>query len=118
MRRYARALLIGLAVMVAPVAAFATQVQEVTSAGGMKAWLVEEHSLPLVAVKLAFKDSGSAYEPVGKEGLVSMTAALMLEGAGDLDSNAFNAQIEGHALQLAQIGGQSIGIVSGGGGGE
>ena len=100
MRRYARAFLIGLAVMVAPVAAFATQVQEVTSAGGMKAWLVEEHSLPLVAVKLAFKDSGSAYEPVGKEGLVSMTAALMLEGAGDLDSNAFNAQIEGHAIQL------------------
>jgi len=83
-----------------PSFSFATEVQEVTSPGGIKAWLVEEHALPLVAVKMVFKDAGSAYDPPGKEGLAGMTAAMLLEGAGDLDSHAFNEQMENNAIRL------------------
>ncbi len=83
-----------------PLPVYAAQVQEVISPGGFKAWLVEEHALPLVAVKVAFRDAGSAYDPKGKEGLASMTAALMIEGAGEMDSHAFNSAIENHAIQM------------------
>ena len=34
-------------------AALALKVEEVTSATGIKAWLVEEHSVPLIAIKFA-----------------------------------------------------------------
>jgi len=80
--------------------AYATQVQEVTSPGGIKAWLVEEHALPLVAIKMAFRNSGTAYDPKGKEGRATMTAALLLEGAGDMDSRAFNEALENDAIEL------------------
>lgn len=83
-----------------PLPALATQVQEVVSPGGIKAWLVEEHALPLVATTIAFTESGSAFDPEGKEGLTAMVAALLLEGAGDLDSRAFNEALENHAIQL------------------
>lgn len=84
----------------APFAAHATQVQEVVSPGGLKAWLVEEHALPLVAVKVAFRSSGSAYDPPGREGLTAMVSAMMLEGAGDMDSHAFNEAIENDAVRM------------------
>lgn len=80
--------------------AFATEVKEVVSPGGIKAWLVEEHALPLVAVKIVFKDSGFAYDPASKEGRANMTSALLMEGAGDLDSRAFNEALENSAIQL------------------
>jgi len=83
-----------------PSLSYATQVQEVVSPGGLKAWLVEEHSLPLVAVKMLFKESGSAYDPAGKEGLSGMTAAMLLEGAGDMDSQAFNEELDNNAIRL------------------
>ncbi len=80
--------------------ALATEVKEVVSPGGFKAWLVEEHVLPLVAVKIAFTGSGSAYDPAGKEGRSNMTAALLMEGAGDMDSRAFNEALENNAIEL------------------
>jgi zinc protease len=80
--------------------AWATDVKEVTSPGGIKAWLVEEHALPLVAVKIAFKNSGTAYDAPGKEGRAAMTSAMLSEGAGDMDSRAFNEALENNAIQL------------------
>ena len=93
-------LLIFLSTAACPLPAFATEVQEITSPGGIKAWLVEEHALPLVAVKIAFKESGSVVDPDNKEGLANMAAALLLEGAGDLDSHRFNEDIENLAIRL------------------
>jgi zinc protease len=78
----------------------AAEVKEVVSASGIRAWLVEEHSLPLVAVKIAFRESGVAYDPPGKEGRAGMTAAMLMEGAGELDSKAFNQALESNAIEL------------------
>ncbi|NBX03114.1 MAG: insulinase family protein [Alphaproteobacteria bacterium] len=80
--------------------AHATQVQEVVSPSGIKAWLVEEHTLPLVAVRVAFVDSGFASDPKGKEGLSNLTTGLLMEGAGDMDSKTFNEAIESRAIQM------------------
>ena len=44
------------------------KIQEVKSPGGITAWLVEEHSVPLIALRFAF-EGGSSQDPDGKEGL-------------------------------------------------
>jgi len=48
---------------------------------GMTLWLLERHTLPLVAVSISVQ-AGSADDPAGKEGLASITADMMDEGAG------------------------------------
>jgi zinc protease len=78
----------------------ATEVKEVVSPKGFTAWLVEEHALPLIAVKIAFKESGYAHDADGKEGRANMTAALLMEGAGDMDSRKFNEALESRAIAL------------------
>ncbi len=79
--------------------ALAVDVQRVI-VDDLEAWLVEDHSNPMIAVKIAFR-GGSALDPVGKEGLAGMTAALIDEGAGDLDSQAFQLRLEELAVSLS-----------------
>jgi predicted Zn-dependent peptidase len=64
------------------------KIQEVTSSKGVKAWLVEDYSVPIIAIRFAF-DGGSSQDPVGKEGLTNLMSGLFDEGAGDLDSETF-----------------------------
>jgi zinc protease len=78
-------LAIGLALPAHAAVAF----KEITSPKGIKAWLMEEHSLPIISIGFAFKNAGSAQVPVGKEGLATLITALFDEGAGELDSEAF-----------------------------
>ena len=60
----------------------------VTSAGGLTAWLVEEHSIPIVALEIRFQ-GGASLDVAGKRGAVNLMTALIEEGAGDLDAQAF-----------------------------
>ena len=82
-----------------PAQAWATKVEKVTSPGGIVAWLVEDHLNPIITMNFAFR-GGSALDPAGKEGLASMTAALLDEGAGDLDSKAFRRTLEDLSISL------------------
>lgn len=84
----------------APPPAFATEVQEVVSKGGVTAWLVEEHALPIVSARLVFQDSGNAYDPKGKEGRAQLAVGLLDEGAGDMDATQFSAALEDKAIRL------------------
>lgn len=63
-------------------------IQEVTSPGGLDAWLVEEHSIPFIALELRFRGGASLDEP-GKRGAINLMAGLIEEGSGDLDARAF-----------------------------
>ncbi len=74
----------------APVSAF--EIKPITSPGGIKAWLVEEHSVPLIQVGVAF-DGGSASDPAGKEGLAYFLSGMLDEGAGDLTSEQFHDRV-------------------------
>ena len=49
------------------VPAFATEIQEVTSPGGIKAWLVEDHTIPFTALNLAFR-GGASLDAPGQRG--------------------------------------------------
>jgi zinc protease len=97
-----RVLFAGLFLMAAVLAvhpAQAVEVQRVRSPGGIEAWLVEDHSNPIISLSLAFR-GGAALDPAGKEGLASMVAGLIDEGAGDLDSQAFQGRLEELSISL------------------
>ncbi|SLN63353.1 Peptidase M16 inactive domain protein [Pseudoruegeria aquimaris] len=66
----------------------AVEIQEVKSEGGFTAWLVEEHTIPFVALELRFK-GGANLDPEGKRGAINLMTGLLEEGAGDLDARGF-----------------------------
>ena len=63
-------------------------IQEITSPGGIKAWLVEDHEHPFTAMDIRFL-GGTSLDPAGKRGAVNLMTALIEEGSGDLDSQGF-----------------------------
>lgn len=66
----------------------AVEIREVTSPGGIRAWLVEEHSIPFTALELRF-DGGTSLDPADKRGVTLLMMALLEEGSGDLDARGF-----------------------------
>ena len=50
---------------------------------GIEAWLVEDHTLPLIAMQFGF-NGGSSQDPAGKEGLAYFVSGMLDEGAGDI----------------------------------
>ena len=64
------------------------EIKEVTSPGGITAWLVEEHELPFTALEIRFRGGTSVDQP-GKRGAVNLMTGLIEEGAGDLDAQGF-----------------------------
>jgi zinc protease len=75
-------------------------IQEVKSKKGITAWLVEDHSIPLVAIRFVF-DGGTAQDPAGKEGLANLMSGLFDEGAGDLDSDAFQVKLDDAGAEMS-----------------
>ncbi len=78
----------------------AVEIQEVVSPGGIKAWLVEQHSIPLIAVSYEFR-GGVSVDPAGKSGLAYLASGLMNEGAGDLDALAFQKALDERAIRMS-----------------
>ena len=64
------------------------QIEKVTTPGGLKAWLVEEHSIPFTALEIWFK-GGTSLDRDGKRGAINLMTATLEEGAGDLDALGF-----------------------------
>ena len=78
----------------------AMKIQEVKSPGGITAWLVEEHSVPLIAMRFAF-EGGSCQDTEGKEGLANFLSAMLDEGAGDLTAKQFQERMEEIAMRMS-----------------
>ena len=81
-------------------AARAMDIQQVTSPKGITAWLVEDYSVPIVAVRFVF-GGGSTQDPVGKEGLANLMTGLFDEGAGSLDSEAFQVRLDDAGAEMS-----------------
>lgn len=79
--------------------AFAVTVREVKSSGGVNAYLAEDHTTPIIAITFGFK-GGSAIDPEAKLGLSGMVTSLLDEGAGPLDSFAFQTELADRAITL------------------
>ena len=74
--------------------------QELVTPGGTKVWLLEEHSIPFVALELRFK-GGTALDEPGKEGAVFFMTSLLEEGAGDRDARTFAKERDNLAMSLS-----------------
>ena len=74
-------------------------IQEVTSPGGITAWLVEDHSIPFVAFELSIR-GGASLDAPGKRGAINLMTALLEEGAADMDARAFARAQESLASSL------------------
>ena len=92
--------LFALALLSLPLPAKAFDIQRVISPGGIEAWLVEDHSLPIISARFLFP-GGAATDPAGKEGLANMVSGLLDEGAGDLDSQAFQQRLADQSISLS-----------------
>ena len=76
------------------------KIEEITSPGGIKAWLVEEHSIPFTALEIRFK-GGTSLDAPGKRGATLLMSALLEEGAGALDSQGFAEAREALAADIS-----------------
>jgi zinc protease len=84
-----RRILISIALVFGALPAAAdVDIQEVTSPGGITAWLVESPEIPFISMEIRFK-GGAALDDPEKRGAVHLMGALLEEGAGDMDARAF-----------------------------
>jgi zinc protease len=77
----------------------AMTIERVTSPADIEAWLVEDHTLPIVTLRFAFP-GGAALDPAGKGGLAAMAASLLDEGAGPYDTAAFKTRLEDLVIDM------------------
>jgi len=75
-------------------------IRELTSPGGIGVWLVEEHSIPFVALEIRLRGGANLDEP-GRRGATNAMVWLMNEGAGDMDARAFAEASEALAAHFA-----------------
>lgn len=95
-----RICLIWMVSLVAALPAWAEiDIQEVTSPGGISAWVVEEPAIPFTALEIRFR-GGASLDLPGKRGATYLMTALLEEGAGDLDAQAFQTARENLAASF------------------
>ena len=75
------------------------EIKEVTSPGGITAWLVEDHSIPFTALELRFRGGTSLDDP-DKRGAVYLMSGLIEEGAGDMDARSYARELESLAASF------------------
>jgi len=75
------------------------QIVEVTSKSGIKAWLVEDHKLPLISLRFAFQ-GGVETDPADKQGLAVLATSLLTQGAGPYDDRAFQERLAAQSIQM------------------
>ncbi|UWQ62742.1 insulinase family protein [Leisingera caerulea] len=76
------------------------KIEEVTSPGGIKAWLVEDHSIPFSALELRFR-GGTSLDAPGKRGEVYLMTGLLEEGSGDLRAQDYARAVESLAAEFS-----------------
>jgi len=78
-----------------------------TLKSGIKVYLVENHTLPLVSLDLSF-EGGAAVDPRGKEGLASVCMAMLTEGTEQLDKIAYAEALADTASSIGGFAGDEV----------
>jgi zinc protease len=81
-------------------AGWSVPVRTVMSPRGIPAWLIEDRSVPVVALSFAFA-GGAALDPPGQEGRADLAASLLTQGAGPYDTAAFSSLLRDRAVSLS-----------------
>lgn len=89
-------LLLALLLVSAP--AHAVSVRDI-NADNVKAWLIEDHTLPIISVQLTFQQAGSITDG-DAHGRAYLASLSLTEGAGQYDARAFNEELDYYAIRL------------------
>jgi zinc protease len=98
--RVLRVLLFAIAALALPAAANAVAVKNLDMGPNVQVWYVEDHTLPMISMTAALP-AGSAYDPASRPGLANFTADLLNEGAGNLDSQAYQTALSNRAIRMS-----------------
>ncbi len=82
------------------VSAHAFEIKEVTSPGGIKAWLVSDSTIPMIAMNFSFR-GGAVTDPADKQGRAYFLSGMLDEGAADLPSEAFQERMSELAMRMS-----------------
>ena len=88
---------IALIILLYAQSASAVDIQKVVGAEGIEAWLVEDHHLPLFAVSIAWKKNP---DPKNLSGTTAMMAALLDQGAENINWEQFHAKLEDLSISM------------------
>ena len=67
---------------------------------GIKFWLIEDKSLPLVSMSFVFK-GGSKLDPFGKEGLSNLMTSLLDEGTENFTGSKFKLFLKENGIKIS-----------------
>ncbi len=79
---------------------FTAKVQEIEESG-VKAYLMEEHSNPIVSIDFEFGDSGYAHDQNGKFGLAQIASRLIMKGAGKYSDKTLLDIMEENGIRIS-----------------
>jgi zinc protease len=99
-RLFSVALAFALSVSAAWSAAWAVDVKRVVSPGGIEAWLVQDHSVPLLSIDFAFR-AGAARDPADKPGLSRLASSVIDEAAGPYPHLEFTERMQSLGVGLS-----------------
>jgi predicted Zn-dependent peptidase len=80
-------------------------VKPFTLKNGIKVYLVEQHTLPIVSMDLNF-DGGSLVDPKGKDGLAGICMAMLTEGTQKLDKIQYSEALADIASNISAYAGE------------
>lgn len=95
-----RLILVLLLVLTAMPAVADDKIVEVVSPGGIRAWLRQDNSIPLMALKFRFSGGGRIV-PAEKAGAAVLAARMLSEGAGEWDAETFRQALADNAIGLS-----------------
>jgi zinc protease len=99
---YLKGIVMALALFTASSAADAQvgKIERIKTPAGIEVWFVRDDTLPIISLNFAF-DGGASQDPADRAGLAYMTAAMLDEGAGELDAKTFQERLERRAISLS-----------------
>lgn len=80
---------------------FSAKVEEIETQRGINAWLMEEHSAPIVSLSFYFDEAGFGFEPEEKQGLSQMVAELLLYSTRTYSYETLHDLIETNAVSVS-----------------
>lgn len=83
-----------------PESSEAIEIKEIKTDLGLKVLFVEDDTLPIITMSFAFK-SGAAQDGNEKAGALNLMSALLDEGAGSYDAEAYQNRLEDLATRLS-----------------
>ena len=75
-------------------------IQPLSGNYAQETWLMEDHALPVISLRIAFPRGGGASDPADKPGLAYLLSDMLARGAGDLDNLHFKQWLEDLAIGL------------------